>query len=129
MLGDFVLEDEDVEILDGPHGPEISFSHKVEEQLKFEWNCVLIVKLMGRPNSDNAYKFMFDSLNTNWVTKGPWQLVDLPNGFFAVKFQMFEDMNYVLFNGPWIITGQTLVVQKWTPDFDPLVDKISRMAV
>lgn len=84
---------------------------------------------MGKPNSDNAYKFMFDGLNRKWVTKGPWQLVDLPNGFFAVKFQLFEDMDYALCNGPWIIAGQTLVVQKWKPDFDPVVDTISRMAV
>lgn len=72
---------------------------------------------------------MFEALNRKWVTKGSWQLVDWPNGFFSVKFQLFEDVDYVLCNDPWIIAGQTLVVQKWRPDFDPLVDKISRMAV
>lgn len=129
MLGDFVLEDADVQVSEGPGGPDIRFSQKVEAKLNFEWNCAVIVKLMGKPNSENAYKFMFDGLNRKWVTKGPWQLVDLPNGFFAVKFQLFEDMDYALCNGPWIIAGQTLVVQKWDPNFDPLVDKISRMAV
>ena len=68
-------------------------------------------------------------LNRKWVTKGPWQLVDLPNGFFVVKIQLFEDKDFVMYNGSWIIAGQTLVVQKWRADFDPLVDKISRMAV
>lgn len=60
----------------------------------------MIVKLIGKPNFENAYKFMFNSLNRKWVTKGPWQLVDLPNGFFVVKFQLFEDMDYVLCGGP-----------------------------
>lgn len=129
MIGDFVLEEDDVQISEGPRGPDISFSQKVEEKLNCEWNCAVIVKLMGKPNSENAYKFMFEGLNRKWVTKGPWQLVDLPNGFFVVKFQLFEDMDYALCNGPWIIVGQTLVVQKWKPDFDPLVDKINRMAV
>lgn len=129
MLGDFVLEDDDVQVSECPRGPDIRFSQKVEAKLNFEWNCTVIVKLMGKPNSENAYKFMFEGLNRKWVTKGPWQLVDLPNGFFAVKFQLFEDMDYALCNGPWIIAGQTLVVQKWDPNFDPLVDKISRMAV
>lgn len=129
MLGDFVLEDEDFQVSDGSRGPSFCFSSKVEEKLNSEWNCAVIVKLMGKPNVENAYKFMFDALNRKWVTKGPWQLIDLPNGFFAVKFQLFEDRDYVLCNGPWIIAGQTLVVQKWRPDFDPLTDKISRMAV
>lgn len=125
MLGDFVLEDEDVEILKGPHGPEMSLSHEVEEKLNFEWNCVVIVKLMGKPNSKNAYKFMFDGLNKKWVVKGSWQLVDLPNRFFVVKFQLFEDIDYVLCNGPWIIAGHTLVMQKKKKHhLDPLVDKL-----
>lgn len=129
MTCDFSIEDDDFQVSKGVKGPKFQFSNKVEEKLNLEWNSAVIVKLMGRPNTANAYKFMFDSLNRKWVTKGPWQLVDLPNGFFAVKFQLVEDMDYALCNGPWIIAGQTLVVQKWRPDFDPLVDKISRMAV
>lgn len=38
-------------------------------------------------------------------------------------------MNIALCGGPWIIAGQTLVVQQWRPEFNPYVDKISRMAV
>ena len=82
---------------EGVMGPKFQFSNKVDEKLNFEWNTAVIVKLMGRPNTANAQQFMFDSLNRKWVTKGPWQLVDLPNGFFALKFQLFEDMDYVLF--------------------------------
>lgn len=129
MLGDFTLENDDFLVSEGSRGPSFLFSQKVEDKLNSEWNCAVIVKLMGKPNVENAYKFMFDALNRKWVTKGPWQLVDLPNGFFAVKFQLFEDRDFVLCNGPWIIAGQTLVVQQWRADFDPLVDKISRMAV
>lgn len=129
MLGDFTLEEDDFVTSKGARGPSFLFSQKVEDKLNSEWNCAVIVKLMGKPNVENAYKFMFDALNRKWVTKGPRQLVDLPNGFFVVKFQLFEDRDFVLCNGPWIITGQTLVVQKWRANFDPLVDKISRMAV
>lgn len=100
MLVNFVLEDDDVQVSECPRGPDIRFSQKVEAKLNFEWNCAVIVKLMGKPNSENAYKFMFEGLNRKWVTKGPWQLMDLPNGFFAVKFQLFEDMDYALCNGP-----------------------------
>lgn len=112
MLGDFVLEEEDFQVSEDSRGPSFCFSSKVEEKLYSKWNCVVIVKLMGKPNIDNAYTFMFDALNRKWMTKGPWQLVDLPNGFFVMKFQLFEDRDFVLCNGPWIIAGQTLVVQK-----------------
>ena len=34
-----------------------------------------------------------------------------------------------LCGGPWIIAGQTLVVQQWKPEFDPFSSEISTMAV
>ncbi|XP_062007348.1 uncharacterized protein LOC133724601 [Rosa rugosa] len=129
MLGDFTLEDDDYEISEGKRGPNISFSQKVEEKLNLDWNCAAIVKLMGNPKSDNAFEFMHRGLTRKWKLKGPWQLIDIPNGFFVVKFQLFEDLDYVLCGGPWIISGQTLVVQKWRPDFNPMVEKINRMAI
>lgn len=100
MIDDFALDEEDVQISTCDHGPNIDFSQKVEDKLDCEWNCAVIVKLMGKPNSENAFKFMLDSLNRKWTTKGPWQLIDIPNGFFIVKFHLAEDMDYVLCNGP-----------------------------
>jgi hypothetical protein len=120
---------EDYTITDGKHGPNLCFSELVDAKLDLEWSCSVIVKLMGRPNSENAYKFMWDGLNRKWSLKGRWQLIDLLNSFYAVKFQLAEDMEYALCNGPWIIAGQTLVVQKWRPEFDPAEEKISRMVV
>lgn len=84
---------------------------------------------MGKPNSSNAFTFMFNSLKRKWKPQGPWQLIDLPNDFYIVKFHLHDDMNVALCGGPWILAGQTLVVQKWRPDFDPNVEKINRMAV
>lgn len=34
-----------------------------------------------------------------------------------------------MFGGPWIIAGQTLVVQQWRLNFNPNVEKINKMAV
>ncbi|XP_062021050.1 uncharacterized protein LOC133737531 [Rosa rugosa] len=129
MMEDFVLGEDDYTITDGKLGPNIRFSQRVEDKLDLDWNCAVIVKLMGRPNTENAYDFMKRALTRKWTMKGPWQLIDLPNSFFIVKFQLVEDMNYALCNGPWIIAGQTLVVQKWRPEFDPYADKITHMAV
>lgn len=72
---------------------------------------------------------MLDSLKRKWKFQGPWQLIDLPNDYVIVKFHLNEDMNTALYGGPWIIVGQTLVVQQWRPDFDPYNVQIIRMVV
>ncbi|XP_061993844.1 uncharacterized protein LOC133711766 [Rosa rugosa] len=38
-------------------------------------------------------------------------------------------MNAVLCGGPWILAGQTLIVRKWNPDFDPMNEVIGKMAL
>ncbi|KAL6145061.1 hypothetical protein ACLB2K_055749 [Fragaria x ananassa] len=68
-------------------------------------------------------------LRRKWQTRGGWQLIDLPNDFFIVKFNLEEDINYALCGGPWIIAGQTLVVQKWRPGFNPDCEVIGKMAL
>lgn len=118
-----------VQVSDGKLGPNICFSYRVNDTLDLEWRCAVIVKLMGKPNSTNAWKFMLDSLKRKWKLQGPWQLIDLPNDYFIVKFHLNEDMNTALCGGPWIIVGQTLVVQQWRPDFDPYNVQIIRMVV
>lgn len=97
--------------------------------VNLDWNCAAIVRLMGKLNTENAYKFIDGAFKRKWKIKQPWQLIDIPNGFFIIKFQLFEYLDYVLHSGPWIIAGQTLVVQSWRPNFDPLAEEISRMAV
>jgi hypothetical protein len=72
---------------------------------------------------------MLDGLRRKWKLRGGWQLIDIPNDYFVVKFNLEEDANHVLCGGPWILAGQTLVVQRWRPDFDPLNETISRMAL
>lgn len=59
--------------------------------------------------------------------KGRWKLVDLVNDYYVVKFELEEDLNFVLTRGPWIITGQYLVMQKWRPGFCPVTAQITRM--
>ncbi|XP_061993911.1 uncharacterized protein LOC133711841 [Rosa rugosa] len=96
MMEDFVLGEDDYKITEGKLGPNISFSQRVEDKLDLDWSCAVIIKLMGRPNTENAYDFMKKALTRKWTLRGPWQ---------------------------------TLVVQKWRPDFDPVEEKINCMAI
>lgn len=121
--------DEDCIYYKGKLGTNVCFSERVYDKLDLKWRCAVIIKLMGKPNSNNAIKFMADSLRRKWNLQGPWQIIDLPNDYFVVKFHLHEDMNTALCGGPWIIAGQTLVVQQWKPEFNPTLDEITTMAV
>nr|XP_011459910.1 PREDICTED: uncharacterized protein LOC105350161 [Fragaria vesca subsp. vesca] len=129
MSEDFEFSESDCTYSRGKHGLNVSFSEKVHNKLDFGWRCSVIIKLMGKPNSTNTFDFILKGLRRKWQTKGGWHLVDLPNDYFIVKFNLEDDMNEVLCGGPWIIAGQTLIVRKWSPDFDPMTDVIGSMAL
>ncbi|KAK2638501.1 hypothetical protein Ddye_026296 [Dipteronia dyeriana] len=42
---------------------------------------------------------------------------------------MLEDLEYVLTRGPWVISNQYLVVQKWRPNFMSGEDEIQKISV
>lgn len=128
-IENFEFADEDCVHSMGKTGPNTCFSQRLHDKLDLEWRCAVIIKLMGKPNSSNALKFMADSLRRKWNPQGPWQIIDLPNDYFVVKFHLHEDMDTALYGGPWIIAGQTLVVQQWKPSFNPSLDEITTMAV
>ncbi|KAH1057376.1 hypothetical protein J1N35_035441 [Gossypium stocksii] len=46
--------------------------------------------------------------------------MDVDNGYFLVKFQCPEDYEKVFTQGLWIVLGQYLTMQLWTPKFNPL---------
>lgn len=125
----FEFSDNDCSYSVGRHGQNVSFSEKVHCKLDFEWRCAVVVKLMGKPNSTNTFDFMLRGLRRKWQVKGGWKLIDLPNDYFIVKFNLEEDMQHALCGGPWILAGQTLVVRKWRPDFDPTTEVIGSMAL
>ncbi|KAG7548419.1 hypothetical protein ISN44_As12g036090 [Arabidopsis suecica] len=50
--------------------------------------------------------------------------VNLPRHFFMVRFELEEEYLAALTNGPWRAFGSHLVVQAWTPEFEPLRDEI-----
>ncbi|KAI5349115.1 hypothetical protein L3X38_002002 [Prunus dulcis] len=122
---DELNDDEDVVISQGDRGPSIQFSEKAMSRLCKPWKNALIVKLLGR---SHTYNYLHDRLQQKWSLKGGWKLVDLVNDYFVVKFELEEDLEFVLTGGPWIIAGQYLVLQKWRPGFCPATAHITRMA-
>ncbi|KAK0574080.1 hypothetical protein LWI29_017932 [Acer saccharum] len=113
-------------ISEGPNGPTIKLSEDLKNQLCKPWSNALILKVMGRNHTLN---FMHAKLRQKWQLIGHWQLTDLEEGYFMVTFQMLDDLEYVLTEGPWVIANQYIVVQKWRPNFVPGEDAIQKMLV
>ncbi|KAK3184665.1 hypothetical protein Dsin_031951 [Dipteronia sinensis] len=120
------IEQDDILISEGPNGPMMKLSPKLKEQMHKPWANALILKNMGRAHTLN---FMLMKLSQKWTLIGQWQLTDLGEGYFVARFQMKEDLDYVLTSGPWVIANQYLVVQKWKPNFVPGEDNIQSMPI
>ncbi|KAK3184890.1 hypothetical protein Dsin_032176 [Dipteronia sinensis] len=93
----------------------MKLSSDLKVQLCKPWSNALILKIMRRPHTLNFI--------------GQWQLRDLEDGYFVVRFQMQEDLDFVLTGGPWVIANQYLVVQMWRPNFVPSEDEIRQMPI
>lgn len=51
-------------------------------------------------------------------------MMDLRRQFFMVRFELEEEYMAALVGGPWRAFRNYLMVQAWSPEFDPLKDEI-----
>lgn len=119
-------ENLDCTVTRGNLGPSFSFSDRAMAKMCAPWKNSLIVKLIGRSHTLN---FLAARLKLKWRPKGGMNIVDLVNNYFIVSFDLKEDRDFVLTGGPWIITGQYLVMQEWKPSFNAATAQTTRMAV
>ena len=120
------IADGDITVTVGPTGPAMKLSDGLKTQLCRPWEKAVILKTMGRSHTLN---FMHTKLKQKWNLHGNWQLTDLEDGYFVVRFQMEDDLEYVLTGGPWVVANHYITVQKWRPNFLPGEDVIQRMPV
>ncbi|MBA0761787.1 hypothetical protein Gotri_024381, partial [Gossypium trilobum] len=95
--------------------PAINFSERFNQLLIKDIATTVVFKLLGR---SIEYTTLQNKINSLWRPSSPFQLMDIENRYFLVKFQNKDDFEKVLSQGPWIIYGQYLVVQSWTTDFN-----------
>ncbi|KAK9193105.1 hypothetical protein WN944_003802 [Citrus x changshan-huyou] len=53
-----------------------------------------------------------------WKTTMSFSVIDLENNYFLIRFRSSSDAVDALTKGPWLIMGNYLTVQPWTPTFD-----------
>ncbi|KAL5742374.1 hypothetical protein ACOSP7_029106 [Xanthoceras sorbifolium] len=120
------IEDSDFVLVEGSNGQDVILSEELKSKLCKPWVNALILKIMERSHSLN---FMIQKLTQKWSLVGQWQLTDLEDGYFVARFQFVADLEYVLTEGPWMVTNQYLVVQRWRPNFVPGEEPIRVMPV
>jgi len=107
---------------DGEDGePLIIIGLEVFEAMNSLWKNCMLVKVLGR---SVPIAVLSKKLRELWKPIGAMHVVDLPRQYFMVRFESEEEYLTALTGGPWRVFGSYLLVQAWSPDFDPMKDEI-----
>ena len=87
---------------------------------------MLIIKLLGRRI---GFKALESKLYQLWARDGIFEIIDLTHDYYMVKFSSYEDYEFAITGGPWLIYDHYLTVRPWSLDFDPEDDEIQSLAV
>ena len=104
--------------------PFIAFSSRVHDRLVEPWENSVVVKILGR---NLGYGVLCSRLNKIWSSTIGFEIIDLANDYFLIRFNNEKDVEYALTEGPWTVMGHYLSVQKWPPDFDVANNKFDRI--
>lgn len=122
---------EEVEVQENPIGYVDPFCHVIEisseerEKLCRPWRKAIIMKVLGRRV---GYKTLAGRLSKIWNLTGNFELINLQNDFFLVRFYEPKDYDCVFYEGPWMILGHYITIQRWKPEFRPFEESIKRVA-
>ncbi|KAL9419379.1 hypothetical protein AB3S75_037193 [Citrus x aurantiifolia] len=121
---DLDLNPEDVLFMNTESMPSITFSPKVHEQLIKPWQNTVVVKLLGRRI---GYRALCNRLESLWSMTPGFNIIDLENDFYLVRFKNEGDADHALTSGPWTIMGHYLTVQPWSTHFDSSKGEIDKV--
>ncbi|XP_048634174.1 uncharacterized protein LOC125608229 [Brassica napus] len=111
--------------LEFPNGedgePVITIGEEVLTAMNSLWKRCMIVRVLGRNVPILSLRRKLIEL---WKPKGSMFVMDLPRHYFMVRFELEEEYMAALSGGPWRAFGSYLMVQAWSPEFDPLKDEI-----
>ena len=106
--------------------PKVYVDDATFEKLCLPWKDAIIMKLLGKKI---GYGILRDRLKLLWKLQAAFEMMDVGNGLFMVKFNVPEDWEKVLCGGPWMIFDHYLVVSQWSPDIISPASKVERTMV
>ncbi|GLT67140.1 hypothetical protein SLA2020_394690 [Shorea laevis] len=111
--------DEDSDVDDDPNDPTpiVLLSKAEKKRIREPWMNSIIIKPFHHKTL--GYNYIYPRLKAQWKPSGKWDFIDLGFDFFLVRFQVLEDLNRVIFGGPWFVGPFFLTIRRWEPNFDP----------
>ncbi|XP_057432116.1 uncharacterized protein LOC130724864 [Lotus japonicus] len=103
--------------------PQLHVDKSVIDNMCSPWKDALVVGLLGKKL---GFRTMKDRLSNIWKLVGEFDLLDIDNGFFMVKFDRKEDKKKVMDGAPWLIFDHYLAVAPWSKEFISPAAKITR---
>ncbi|KAJ4841514.1 hypothetical protein Tsubulata_012666 [Turnera subulata] len=126
LAEDVEYEEGDIVFVDSEIGKGIELSEIFKSRLNKQWSNLVVVKL---PGWMIGYKAVCTRLQTLWKPQGKFQVIDLINNFYVVRFERAADCVHALCNGPWQIMETALAVQPWSSHFRAYEDRRSHAVV
>lgn len=127
MEDEFVSSRMSLEFPDGEEGEAVvTIGQEVLEVMNGLYRQCLIVKVLGR---HIPIAVMNRKLRELWKPEGGIAVLDLPRQFFMIRFDVESDFLAAVTGGPWKVFGSVLLVQAWSPTFDPSRDESETMPV
>ncbi|XP_020211721.1 uncharacterized protein LOC109796460 [Cajanus cajan] len=106
--------------------PKFSITAPTLKQLCEPWEQCLVIKLLGR---EVGFLTLRDRLSALWKVQGGFELLDVSNGYFMVKFDLEADRDRVMHGGPWMLFDHYLIVRPWSPEFVASATKVDSTLV
>lgn len=106
--------------------PKVYLNTEVFKELCAPWRDSLVIKLLGK---SVGYNMMKEKLKKVWKPAGGFDILDVDNGFYMVKFDLETDREKALSDGPWMLYDHYLAVSRWTPEFVSPNAKVDRTTV
>ncbi|KAL4287132.1 hypothetical protein AHAS_Ahas19G0155600 [Arachis hypogaea] len=106
--------------------PTIPVSKEEFEDWCKLWRNALIIKFLGKRV---GLAFLEQRLQRDWVKKGMIHVIDMDCDYFLIHFSDEEDYSHALLEGPWMIAGHYLIVQRWRPFFLKSEHHVRKIAV
>nr|XP_023929251.1 uncharacterized protein LOC112040595 [Quercus suber]POE89568.1 hypothetical protein CFP56_02288 [Quercus suber] len=95
-------------------------------RIRSQWSKAFIIKTFGRTV---GYHFLSQRVRELWGLMGRLDLVDLDHVYFLARFELGEDLDHVLKDGPWFIGQHFLAIKSWEPEFKASSANFSQVAL
>lgn len=106
-----------------PMKPMVFIDDSIYEGLCAPWEDTLLIKLLGKTV---GYHFLKEKLVRLWKLSSYFDIFDIGNGYYMLKFSDEDDKKKAMEEGTWTIFNHYLMVCTWSQDFispDAKIDK------